>query len=134
MKTGQTQQKHLTSVYWLKATVSINDKIQNFSSTFSFLFAWGLKQLRLWNFFIPSPTEASQVVLVVNRKWKSLNRVWLFAKPWTWWTARMEKELSRITFLEFHCMPLKEFITIIYLNPIPSGETGHPACEAFRND
>ena len=32
------------------------------------------------------------------------------------------------------CMPLKEFITIIYVNPIPSGETGHPACEAFRND
>ena len=44
------------------------------------------------------------------------------------------KGLSRITFLEFLCAPLKEFITLIHLNPIPSGETAHPSGEAFRND
>lgn len=36
------------------------------------------------------------------------------------------KELSSTTFLEILYTSQKEFITIIYLNPIPSGETAHP--------
>lgn len=45
-----------------------------------------------------------------------------------------EEEDYQITFLEFLCTPLREFIIIIYLNLIPSGETAHPSNEAFRND